>query len=399
MKGKIAVTLLVGAGIGFTGCQAPMFGGLPWGRSSGSQSSTAPDVGGQRFSGLSKEFGGDYSRAMGQSQAQVGAIGGPRESNDGFLAASWKKTTAAVSGTFASKPKIATPENDPTRLDNMPKKIGPEVYIAAARLFENQSKFAEAEGKYHEALRAAPSDLNALVGLARLYDRQAQPQKAIEVYQKALQAHPTSALVYNDLGLCYRRQRQLDKSIVALKRAVDLNGENAKYRNNLAGALVEAGRSGEAYEQFALVNSPSVAHYNVACLLQQKGQQAEATQHLQQALAQDPTLAAARDMLAQLGAETEATPATIRSPAVTPIARSSASLVREPVAAYAAGAADQRPYTSAPKTETASTAEAPSFHIGDDAPPAAEVAKRPAWSSTWAVPSAAPGSQPLPPTD
>ena len=136
MKGKIAVTFIVGAGIGLTGCQSPMFGGLPWGRGSDSMSSTAPDVGGQKFSGLSRQFGGDQSRAMGQSQSAVGAMGGPRESNDGFLTASWKKTTAAVSGTLVSKPKIVTPEDDPTRLDNMPKKINAEVYVGAARLLE-----------------------------------------------------------------------------------------------------------------------------------------------------------------------------------------------------------------------------------------------------------------------
>ncbi len=405
MKGKIAVTFLVGAGIGLTGCQGPMMGGLPWGRSSAA-SSTAPDVGGQKFSELSKQFGGDQSRAMGKSQSEVGALGGARESSDGFFAASWKKTTAAVSGTMATKPLVSAPEDDPLRLDRMPKKIGPDVYVAAARLFENSSKFAEAEGKYQEALQASPNHQNALVGLARLYDRQGQPQRAIEVYQKAIQAHPTSALVYNDLGLCFRRQRQLDKAVVALKKAVELNEENAKYRNNLAAALVDAGRPGEAYEQFAVVNAPAVAHYNVAYILQQKGQSAEATQHLQQALKHDASLAVAREALAHITGETGAAraaaePAAAQSlaNAAQPAFRTSIQPVREP-AAYAAGAADQKLYTAAPQVEAAATAEAPSFHIGDDPAPAAEVAQRPQWSSAWAMPkSGTSSSQPLPPTD
>ena len=409
MKGKIAVTFLVGAGIGLTGCQSPMLGGLPWGRSSDSPSSTAPDVGGQKFSGLSKQFGGDQNRAMGQSQSAVGAMGGPRESNDSFFASSWKKTTAAVSGTLVSAPRVVIPEDDPTRLDNMPKKIGPDVYVAAARLLENNSKFAEAEGKYQEALRASPNHLNALVGLARHYDRQAQPQKAIEVYQKALQAHPSNALVYNDLGLCFRRQKQLDKAVVAFKKAVELNGENSKYRNNLAAALVDAGRPNEAYEQFAAVNSPSVAHFNVAYLLQQTGQTAEATQHLQHALRHDPSLAPAREILAQLGVETVAAPATAQSPTTTqsvaatqsPSARSIAPPVREPAASYSAGAADHRLYTAAPQVEAIAASQPSTFHIGDDSGPEAEVAQRPQWSSSWAMPKsgASGGSQPLPPVD
>jgi Tfp pilus assembly protein PilF len=305
-----------------------------------------------------------------------------------------------VSGTLVSKPKVVMPEDDPVRLDNMPKKIGPEVFVAAARLLENNSRFAEAEGKYFEALRAAPTDLNALVGLARLYDRQAQPQKAIEIYQKALQAHPSNALVYNDLGLCFRRQRQLDKAVAALKRAVELNEENAKYRNNLAAALVDAGRTGEAYEQFAAVNSPSVAHFNVAYLLHQKGQTAEATQHLQQALKHDPNLASAREILAQMGVETADVAAAAQSPAKNSSVASPPPL-REPVAGYSAGAADQRLYTAAPQVESPAAPVTTSFHVGDDAAAEAEVAHRLQRSSPWAMPKsgASSGSQPLPPVD
>jgi Tfp pilus assembly protein PilF len=211
----------------------------------------------------------------------------------------WKKSTASVSGMFAAKPK---PEPDATRLDSPTKKVGPEVYVAAARLLENQNKFGEAEQQYEKALKASPNDLNTLVGMARLHDRQGDSAKALSFYQRAVKAHSKSALVHNDLGLCYARQKQLDKSLQSLNKAVELQPENARYRNNLATVLVEAGHTREALAQLSQVGSEAVAHYNVGYLLHKRGQQGEAVQHLQQAIALDPNLTPAREMLATWGA-------------------------------------------------------------------------------------------------
>src|SRR5262245_11786005 len=232
MKRHIAITFLVGAGMGLAGCQGPSLGGLAlWNRNNSALGSTAPDVGKQKYGGLSQQLSGN--------QAQANALG--QQENDSFLLASWKKTSAAVSGAVATKPKSPTVVGaDSLRHDKMPKKIGPEVYIGYARLLENQGNYADAEAKYREALKIAPNDLAALVGLGRLLDRQGQGQKAIEVYQKAAQAHPTSGLVFNDMGLCYRRQQQLDKSLAAFRKAVELQNDNPKYRNNLAAEIGRA---------------------------------------------------------------------------------------------------------------------------------------------------------------
>jgi tetratricopeptide (TPR) repeat protein len=244
----------------------------------------------QRFGGLAAE----HSPAAGAA----GLGGAASAKSENFLLASWKKTTAAVTGS-AAKPTL--PEDDPLRLDRLPKKIGPEVYVGAARLLENQGKFDEAEAKYREALKVAPRDLSALIGLARLYDRQGASAKAVEVYRSAAKAHPDNPLVFNDLGLCYRRQRQSAPAIEALRKAVALKPDEAKYRNNLAAALVEAGQTDEALEQLLAVHAPAAAHYNLAYLLQQRGDRQAAATHLHQALQYDPQLAPARQMLAQLG--------------------------------------------------------------------------------------------------
>lgn len=343
MKRRFALTFLVGAGVGLTGCQAPSLGGLAfWNKGNSSVASTAPDVGTQKYSGLASQFG--------QSQSPAVGMGGARPQPDGPLMSSWKKTTGAVAGAFATKPQQVLPENDPLRLDRMPTKIGPEVYTGAARLLENQGKFAEAETRYREALRAEPKDLNALVGLARLHDRQGQSEQAIELYQKAAQAHPTNALIYNDLGLCHRRRQELDKSLAAFRKAVDLQSDNAKYRNNLAGVLVEGGRVDEAFKELAAVSPPAVAHYNLAHLLEQKSQRPAAITHLQKAVALDANLLPARDLLNQFtgvataGAMTNAS-APRNDPGNTPTVH---------------------PASNQELATTVQTAGVPSYHVGDE---------------------------------
>jgi tetratricopeptide (TPR) repeat protein len=410
MKRKLALTLLVGTGIGLTGCQGGPFGGLSiWNRNNSGLSSTAPDVGKQKFNGLSQSLAGDQPRPMGQAQSGSAALGGLKGAeSDNFIVASWKKTTAAVSGAVAAKPKVVAPEDDPLRLDKFPKKIGADVYIGAARLLENSGKFEEAEEKYKEALRATPGDLSAQIGLARLYDRQGQAQKAVETYQKAIQGHPTSSLAYNDLGLCFRRKGQIDNAIGAFRKSVELTPDEPKYHNNLAAALIEVGRNDEALKELSATSSAAVAHYNLAFLLQQKGQRADAVRHLQQAIAIDPSVTPARELLNQLAGGTATA-----APSVEPAFHAGAPVKQEEAAGpyvnpyasasspYATGASDQQLYTSAPQIYGASpavdspaAAASSSYHIGDDGASAANVAQRTQWGS-----AASSASHPLPPVE
>ncbi|HEY2415026.1 MAG TPA: tetratricopeptide repeat protein [Pirellulaceae bacterium] len=380
MKRKLAFTFMLGAGVGLVGCQSPMLSGLPIIGKGASTASTAPDSQ-QKFSGLSQQLSPSKTTATG--------MGGNRQPADTGILASWKKATASLTGANTVKPKAEIPEDDPVHLGKLPRRIGPEVYVGAARMLENQGKFPEAEEKYQEALKVSPGDLNALVGLARLYDRQGQSPKAIDVYQKAAKAYPTNSLIANDIGLCYRRQRQVENSIAAFRKAVELTPDNAKYRNNLAAALLDGGKENEAFEQMSVANPPAVAHYNLAYLLSERGQRAGAITHLQQALTADPSLKPASDMLVQLGAAPPATTSRTEQPTQ---AMKVHVIEAHPVSATNVSQADD----SAAETP-------PSYHIGDDVHPAIETAQQPtvtgaSWVTTGSV-SDLPATQPLPPVD
>jgi tetratricopeptide (TPR) repeat protein len=234
----------------------------------------------------------------------------------------------------------------------------------------------------------------------------------MEMYQKAIQAHPTNGLVFNDLGLCYRRQRQLDKSTAAFAKAAGLVPDNAKYRNNYAAALVDAGRTKEAYEQLSEINSAAVAHFNLAYLLQQKGNRAEAIRHLQEAVSLDPSLTPAREMLVDFGVNSPVASAAVESPAPHVVAEQQASrtvaqVSQLPAGSYSAGVAEQRIYTSTPHVETpADSAESSTYHISDEAAPVVATSQRGSkqrtnWgSAAWAIPASdSPATRPLPPVE
>lgn len=139
-----------------------------------------------------------------------------------------------------------------------------------------------------------------MLGLARLYDQQGNSQQAVAVYQKAIKVHPKNAKVYNDFGLCYSHRREFAPAQQMLQQAVELEPGKTNYRMNLAVVLVDMGRPADACQQLLAAQPEGVARYNMACLLEERGQRDEAANQLRLALAKDPTLAPARDLLAQL---------------------------------------------------------------------------------------------------
>jgi tetratricopeptide (TPR) repeat protein len=364
VKRQLTVALLVGVGSGLVGCKSPMGGLAFWNKGDSSVASSSPDTGRQNYEGLAKEFGADTPK--------TGMGGTPAASDDGPIVSSWNKTTGAIAAALASKPKIET--DDPTSLTSKTGKIGPDVHVRAARLMEAQNKSAEAIAHYEKALKIAPNDLTAIVGLARLHDRDGRSAKAVETYQKALKAHPKSALVHNDLGLCYARQKQWQRAGESLNKAVALQPTNAKYRNNLATVMVEMGRPDDALKQLAAVNSPAVAHFNLAYLLEQKGQNPLAVQHLQKAVNLDRTLAPAHEMLARLSNPLGNPSAPAYQPQ--PDTRVAAQPVSAPVTPKPTDIPWQPQAATSPIAETAPQAnettessKGQTYHIGDDIGP------------------------------
>lgn len=190
-----------------------------------------------------------------------------------------------------------TPAPDPTRLASKPGKLGPELYVSAALLAASQENYPAAEQQLKKALAMQKDDLPALLTMSRILHRQGRLAESAHYAERAVQAHPASAVAHNDLGLSLARQGKFDAATVALRRATELDPKSHRYANNLAAALVDSHRTDEAHRQLARVQSSDVANYNLGYLLHQAGRNDEAAARLRQALAENPQLAQARQLL------------------------------------------------------------------------------------------------------
>jgi len=187
----------------------------------------------------------------------------------------------------------------PNRINTDPPNA--EFYLTMAVAQEQAGNEARADEFYQKAMSSDSKSLATLTGYAHFEDRRRHLVAATKLYKRAISRFPEEASIYNDLALCYQRRGMLDESISTLRKATMLQPEKQLYRNNLAIVLVDAERTDEALTQLLAANPPGVAHYNLACLLHRKGNDALATDHFQQALVHDPTLQAAEQWLAKIG--------------------------------------------------------------------------------------------------
>jgi Flp pilus assembly protein TadD len=214
------------------------------------------------------------------------------------LAGLFKSDENRISNTDAGNP------HDPTSLAYEGKPPGADLYVSMARLHERQNNVAGAETLYQRALQTSPTDLDALLSYAHLLDRQGKLDEATTYYRKAVEHHPQDAAAHNDLGLCYARQGKLTESLVALSKAVELAPDKKLYRNNIATVFVEQGQPQRALEHLSVAEEPGVAHYNLACLLHQRGQTQTAAVHFAEAARRDPSLTGAQQLAQSLAADT-----------------------------------------------------------------------------------------------
>ena len=250
--------------------------------SSGSRSGTA----------LGSIWGRDSSSV---ASARPSTTASPAES----VSRVFRQVSDSVSGVFDIQPETI-PANDPTSLYASPDQLSPRVYVRAAAWAEDQNAPHIAQSQYEKALSLDPNNTQTLVAFARFQDRQGKANEARQLYQQALNASPRNALVLNDLGIFYARRREFATSLNFLEQAVQLAPDNIRYRNNLAGVLVQTRRPEDAVAALRNVHADAVARMNVGHFLYMEKEFSQAASYFRQASQLDPSLVAAREMLSRI---------------------------------------------------------------------------------------------------
>lgn len=224
-------------------------------------------------------------------------IGKPEPSGPKWLQPA-QSAAQKIKQTLSPKPKFVN--NDPTSLSSPTRKIGPDIFIAAAVAQEQIGDTSKAISAYRQAIELAPQDRRARLGLARVLSRTGNSKEAILTYKKALSSNPHDALVWNDLGLCYAQNKQMKQAVQALRNAVQEEPDSVLYRNNLATLLVRSHLVNEALTELQAVHGSAVGHYNLAYLLQNEGDISTAIMHTTKALQESPSFAPAQELHKEL---------------------------------------------------------------------------------------------------
>ncbi len=243
-----------------------------------------------------------YQNLVKKIQADGGTTSYAQESDSttSKIGSAVKKAGSSIKGALTLKPKVIK-AGDPISLSSMPEQINVDVFYQSGRLAESKGNRAAAIKQYTRAVEEDPKHIPSLISLARLHDRAENFVEAEKLYRKAIETEPGNAMAYNDLGLCLARNGRDEESLVELRHAVSLEPDRELYRNNLATVLVDMGQVDAAWNELKGAHSPAVAHYNVGYLLYQNGDKQLAQRHFALAYKQDPTLSAAKNMLAELG--------------------------------------------------------------------------------------------------
>jgi tetratricopeptide (TPR) repeat protein len=239
---------------------------------------------------------------------------------------SWtdKLTAPFKKNPFKKKDKTAPPakpsqEVDPLSLAFKSGPTSPQLYVAMAEMAYRGGNADQARQLYQKALAMDAKDLNALLSAAHMEDREGKLDVAIGLYDRAVKAHPKNPTALNDLALCVARKGDLASANRILQQAIQIEPRKALYRNNAAKVLIEMNRLEDAAAHLSAVHAPAVTHYNMAVLLAERGRNDEATRAASLALATDPQMQPAQELLAQL--DPSSAPAVERSAPVLQTAR------------------------------------------------------------------------------
>jgi Flp pilus assembly protein TadD len=203
-----------------------------------------------------------------------------------------------------------------------------DAELSLVRDLHAMQQRAEAVASLQAFLQAHPRQSAASESwLGILLDESGQWTSGEPHHRQALELAPSDDSLHNNLGYNLLMQKKNDEAAAQFREALRLNPASQIARNNLGSALA-SGNSVQAVASFQAASNPATAHSNLAAVLMENGNYAEARRELQIALGYNKTHAAALknlELLSRLDGHDATLPA---PPAATRWQRFKAGLAR-----------------------------------------------------------------------
>lgn len=184
---------------------------------------------------------------------------------------------------------------------------------------KKMENFDKARRSYQQAIKIDPNYLPGQMGLARTYVGMNQLDQARGVYETVLTIAPKNAVAYADMAVVYLRAKNGEQAVKCLGKALEFDPENRQYENMLAWTLALNGRSEESMALFTKLYGQPGAHLRMAKMHRYRNQVEPARKHLETAIALDPQLNEARNLLANLDGAAQPQPTQVTTPTPSPI--------------------------------------------------------------------------------
>lgn len=254
-------------------------------------------------------------------------------------------TAAGVLGCQQTQTETNAPGALPARARGETPRLNATTIFAHAHLMERQGEFARAAVQYRSALQDLPDFVAARNRLGITLNKLGRHSEATQEFLIILDKNPNLAYVHNNLGFSYYLEGNYPAAHTAFSRALELRPDFPRARMNRGVALAKMGRFAEALEDFQSACTEADAYFNLAMIQSEATLYADAARSLELALRVNPKLEVARVQLREV-----------------------ARLVAQQEREMQQRAMQDAAFAAAGANAGASTAQAPTMIIGDDAP-------------------------------
>jgi Flp pilus assembly protein TadD len=168
-----------------------------------------------------------------------------------------------------------------------------DAELSLVRDLHSMKLRVEAVASLEDFLKAHPQQAPEYYSwLGILLDESGQWTSGEPQHRRALELAPTRDSLHNNLGYNLLMQKKNAEAAAEFREALKLNPNSEIARNNLGSALA-AGNAAQAVASFQSASDPATAHSNLAAILIENGNYAEARRELYIALGYNRTHSAA----------------------------------------------------------------------------------------------------------